>query len=268
VSAVSWALFLVRGSTKSIKCPIIQLKLTDDWNQAISTSQKLIRAQSISLIQTRCQYWYNCACPSDIKRGTSRSPKPWFSNGTKANKLKGSASSFSADEQEMIMNAYEEFQTIIMENLTPPPLWGRDEKHRPLRQICNLWNWTIQNKLNLTELNWRHIRQVKCVMLRSHQYSQHACLLSRLFVVYLFNSFALESGLSPSLISVETVTHMEEITTIFALYSWISNALMVHNNIINIYLFMTSAVGSHNSGTTSDELDANKESIHLCIDFA
>ena len=31
-----------------------------------------------------------------------------------ANKLKEIASFFSADEQEMIMNAYEEFKTIIM----------------------------------------------------------------------------------------------------------------------------------------------------------
>jgi len=42
-------------------------------------------------------------------------------------KLKGRASFFSTDEQEMFMNAYEESQTIIMEYLTPSPLQWLDK---------------------------------------------------------------------------------------------------------------------------------------------
>jgi len=89
----------------------------------------------------------SCTC---FKQEKCRSPKPWFSNSTMANKLKGRASFLSVDEQKMIMTAYEEFQIIIMaKSNTATTVMARQEA-------------------------WQHNRQVKCVMLRSHQYSQLA----------------------------------------------------------------------------------------------
>jgi len=102
--------FLVCGSTKSIKGPISHLKLTRWLKSGYLGFSKTDRRSNnlVNWNQTSAIRIVACARP------TSKGGSVDHQKSTMANKLKDRASFFSANEQEMIMNASEDFQTIIM----------------------------------------------------------------------------------------------------------------------------------------------------------
>jgi len=148
------------------------------------------------------------------------------------------------------MNAYAEFQTIIMSKTnTATAARPRQEARQQLRHV-------------------------ECVILRSHQYSQHfthVSWLARLLVVYSFASLMLERGrgLSLWLYSVETViiaaihhgrnnhdfcllrkSHKQseyQIIVKVLFNVWILNTIRIMN--ITFIYFLSYAMLSHSSDT-------------------